>query len=97
TTVTMAPPGIGKVGSGLDLAIATGLLAASEQVPLGSLAGRAFVGELGLDGSVRPVPGALPLIDALDEPEVVVPEGSTVEAQLVGRHTVRPVATLATV
>lgn len=97
TTVNLAPPGLRKVGSGLDLAIATGLLAASEQVPLGSLAGRAFVGELGLDGSVRPVPGALPLIDALDEPEVVVPEGSTVEAQLVGRHTVRPVATLATV
>lgn len=96
-TVNLAPPGIRKVGAGLDLAIAVALLAASEQIPLGSLAGRAFVGELGLDGSVRSVPGALPLIDALDEHEVVVPEGCTVEAQLVGRHVIRPVAMLSTV
>ena len=93
-TVNLAPPGLRKVGAGLDLAIAAGLLAASEQIPVGSLAGRAFVGEVGLDGSVRSVPGALPLIDALAEPEVVVPEGCTVEAQLVGRHVVRPIATL---
>ena len=96
-TVNLAPPGLRKVGAGLDLAIAAGLLAASEQVPLGALAGRAFVGELGLDGSVRSVAGVLPLIDALAEREVVVPTGSTVEAQLVGRHVVRPVATLAAV
>ena len=96
-TVNLAPPGLRKVGAGLDLAIAVGLLAASEQVPASSLVGRSFLGELGLDGSVRPVPGALPLIEALGDPEVVVAEGSTVEAQLVGRHTVRPVSTLTTV
>jgi magnesium chelatase family protein len=96
-TVNLAPPGIRKVGAGLDLAIAVALLAASEQIPLGSLAGKAFVGELGLDGTVRSVPGVLPLIDALAEREVVVPERSTVEAQLVGRHVVRPVAMLSTV
>jgi magnesium chelatase family protein len=93
-TVNLAPPGLRKVGAGLDLAIAVALLAASEQVPLGSLSRRAFVGELGLDGSVRPVPGALPLIDALAEPEVVVPERCSIEAMLVGRHVVRPVSTL---
>ena len=93
-TVNLAPPGLRKVGAGLDLAIAGALLAASEQVPAGALVGRAFVGELGLDGSVRSVSGALPLIDALSAGEVVVPEGCTVEAQLVGRHVVRPVATL---
>ncbi len=93
-TVNLAPPGLRKVGAGLDLAIAGALLAASEQVPAGALVGRAFVGELGLDGSVRSVSGALPLIDALGAGEVVVPEGCTVEAQLVGRHVVRPVATL---
>jgi magnesium chelatase family protein len=97
TTVNLAPPGLRKVGAGLDLAIAIGLLAASEQLPIGALAGRAFLGELGLDGSVRSVPGALPLIDALDDREVVVPDGCTVEAQLVGRHVVRPVSALATV
>jgi magnesium chelatase family protein len=94
-TVNLAPPALRKVGAGLDLAIATGLLVASEQLPPGCTAGRAFVGELGLDGSVRPVPGALPLIDALAEREVVVPEACTVEAQLIGRHVVRPVSTLA--
>jgi magnesium chelatase family protein len=93
-TVNLAPPGLRKVGAGLDLAIAAGLLVASQQLPPACLEGRAFVGELGLDGTLRPVPGALPLIGALDEPEVVVPEACTVEAQLVGRHRVRPVATV---
>jgi magnesium chelatase family protein len=93
-TVNLAPPGVRKVGAGLDLAIAAGLLAASEQVPLAALEERAFVGELGLDGSLRPMPGALPLIDALATTEVVVPERSTVEAQLVGRHVVRPAGTI---
>jgi magnesium chelatase family protein len=93
-TVNLAPPGVRKVGSGLDVAIAVALLAASEQIPPECVAGRGYVGELGLDGSIRPVAGALPLVDALDEPEVVVPAASTVEAQLVGRHRVRPVATL---
>ncbi len=95
-TVNLAPPGLRKVGTSLDLPIAVALLAASEQLPLASIADRSFVGELGLDGSVRPVAGALPLIDALTEPEVVVPEACTTEAQLVGRHHVRPVRTLGT-
>lgn len=89
-TVNLAPPGLRKAGAGLDLAIAAALLVASEQLPPAAVDGRAFVGELGLDGSVRPVPGALPLIDALGHPEVVVPSGCTVEAQLVGRHRIRP-------
>jgi magnesium chelatase family protein len=93
-TVNLAPPGLRKVGAGLDLAIAVGLLVASEQLPPASCEARAFMGELGLDGSVRAVPGALPLVDALVEPEVVVPAGCTVEAQLVGRHVIRPVARL---
>lgn len=93
-TVNLAPPALRKVGAGLDLAIAAGLLVASEQVPRAAVEGRAFIGELGLDGSVRAVPGALPLIDALGEPEVVVPAGCTVEAQLVGRHEIRPVSRL---
>ena len=54
-TVNLAPPGLRKVGTSLDLPIAVALLAASEQLPLASIADRSFVGELGLDGSVRPV------------------------------------------
>jgi magnesium chelatase family protein len=93
-TVNLAPPGLRKVGTGLDLAIAVALLAASEQIPLACIEHRAFVGEVGLDGSVRPVAGALPLIDALREPEVVIPDACTTEALLVGRHRVRAVCTL---
>ena len=52
--------GLRKVGAGLDLAIAVALLAASEQVPAGAADGRAFVGELGLDGSVRPCRACCP-------------------------------------
>jgi magnesium chelatase family protein len=88
-TVNLSPPGIRKVGAGLDLAIAVGLLAADEQIDPACLGERTFLGELGLDGSIRPVPGALALIDALTEPEVVVAPGSVAEARLVGRHVVR--------
>src|SRR5207302_2647183 len=48
-----------KEGSGFDLPIALAVLAASSQIPPGSLAGHAAVGELALDGRLRPVPGAL--------------------------------------
>ena len=75
--------------------IAVGLLVADGQIPGGAADGVGFVGELGLDGSIRPVAGALPLVDALDTETVVVAPGSAVEAQLVGRHVVRSVATLA--
>jgi magnesium chelatase family protein len=88
-TVSLTPPGIRKMGAGLDLAIAVGLLVADEQLAPQSLDGRAFLGELGLDGSVRSVPGSLPLIDALASAEIVVPEGSVVEARLVARHQIR--------
>ncbi|HEV7758760.1 MAG TPA: YifB family Mg chelatase-like AAA ATPase [Acidimicrobiales bacterium] len=88
-TVSLTPPGVRKMGAGLDLAIAVGLLVADEQLAPQTLDDRAFVGELGLDGTVRPVPGALPLIDALRADEVVVPIGSVVEARLVARHRVR--------
>ena len=90
-TVNLAPSGVPKVGAGLDLAIAVDVLAASEQVPLAAVEGVGFVGELGLDGTVRPVPGVLPLVDAVDEPVCVVPAASAAEAALVGADRVRPV------
>jgi len=58
-TVNLAPAELRKEGSGFDLPIALALLAASRQVPPESLGGHAAVGELGLDGSLRPVGGVL--------------------------------------
>ena len=74
-TVNLAPTGDRKSGACLDLAIAIGLLAAQEIVAIDALANFAFVAELGLDGSLRPVRGATPLVLALtDRTTVVAPE-----------------------
>ncbi|WCO65431.1 YifB family Mg chelatase-like AAA ATPase [Iamia majanohamensis] len=93
-TVNLAPSSERKVGSGLDLAIALALLVATDQVPAEAAAGLACLGELGLDGTVRPVPGVVSLVDALDAEAVVVPVAAAAEARLVGRHHVRPVERL---
>ena len=58
-TVNLAPAELRKEGSGFDLPIALALLAASRQVPPEALGGHAAVGELGLDGTLRPVGGVL--------------------------------------
>src|SRR3954451_3428329 len=58
-TVNLAPAELRKEGSGFDLPIALALLAASRQVPPESLGGHAAVGELALDGTLRPVGGVL--------------------------------------
>jgi magnesium chelatase family protein len=96
-TINLAPSGVRKQGPGLDLAIAVALLAANGDVPPDAVARCAFVGELGLDGSVRSVPGMVSLVDALDAPVVVVAAESAGDAALVGRHEVRAVQTLAEV
>jgi magnesium chelatase family protein len=93
-TVNLAPSGLRKGGAGLDLAIAVGVLVASEQLPVDAVAQRALLGELGLDGSVRAVPGALSLVDALEAPEAVLPVASLEEGRVVNRHRLRPVAHL---
>jgi magnesium chelatase family protein len=58
-TVLLAPADIPKVGSGFDLPAALGVLAASGQLPSAALDGLVFTGELGLQGDLRPVRGAL--------------------------------------
>jgi len=88
-TVNLAPSSQRKGGSGLDLAIAVGFLAASEQLPAEHLEGLGFVGEVGLDGSLRPVSGVAPMVAAMcpaGAPHVqpvvpVVPVASFREAQ----------------
>lgn len=66
-TVNLAPSGVRKTGAGLDLPIAIGLLVASGELDRELVDDIAFVGELGLDGTVRRVPGVLPLVAALSE------------------------------
>ncbi|HEX6888300.1 MAG TPA: magnesium chelatase domain-containing protein, partial [Candidatus Nanopelagicales bacterium] len=58
-TVGLSPASLHKRGSGLDLAIATAVLAADGQVPADRLADTVQFAELGLDGQVRPVRGAV--------------------------------------
>jgi magnesium chelatase family protein len=94
-TVNLAPSALRKGGAALDLAIAIGVLVADDQLDERAVRSIAFLGELGLDGALRPVVGGLPLVDAVAEPTVVVPPGSLVEARLVGRHRVRTAETLA--
>lgn len=59
-TVGLSPASLPKRGSGFDLGIALAILAASEAIPACNLAGLVCLGELGLDGRIRPVPGVLP-------------------------------------
>jgi magnesium chelatase family protein len=63
-TVNLAPADLRKEGNHLDLAIAVALLSAHGVIDAERLRGRLLVGELGLDGSVRPVRGALSIADA---------------------------------
>lgn len=82
-TVNLAPPDLRKVGAGLDLAIAVAVLAASEHVDARALGRHAFIGELGLSGAVRRVPGILPAVEAVDDREPVVAIGDVSVARLV--------------
>jgi magnesium chelatase family protein len=91
-TVNLAPAGLRKEGSGFDLPIALAILAASRQVPPERLAEHAGLGELALDGRVRPVPGALVAAEAARRAGVtrlLCPPESAPEAALGG---VEPVA-----
>src|SRR5580658_5346538 len=93
-TVNLAPSGLRKGGAGLDVPIAIGLLVAAGELEPRCVEHTGFLGELGLDGSLRPVPGVIPLVDALATAAVVVPPASEREAALVGRHRVRTARSL---
>ncbi len=83
-TASLAPAGLRKGGPGLDLAIAAALLGSSGQLDV-DLRGFALAGELALDGSIRPVPGALAMAEAARRDGVlalVVPSANGPEAAL---------------
>lgn len=92
--VNLAPPTHRKTGSGLDLAIAVGLLVAFEVIPADTVQGLCFLGELGLDGSIRKVPGVAPMVGVAPDNDWVVPADALPEAMVVARGLVRPVSKL---
>jgi magnesium chelatase family protein len=95
--VNLAPADIRKEGPSFDLPLALGLLAASGQVCSDRLADLIIVGELSLDGTVRPVSGALPIAIGAHEAGkrgVVVPIANAREAAVVNGLDVYPVASL---
>ncbi len=97
-TVNMAPAHVRKEGPSFDLAIAVGVLAASEQVPQEALAGNALCGELSLTGEVRPVRGALATALGARRSgcgRLLVPEINAPEAALVEEVEVRGIPSLA--
>ena len=96
-TVNLAPADLKKSGSAFDLAIALGLLAGSEMIDPAKLESLMVIGELGLDGWCRPVPGALPYaLSARDEgcTEVLVAAQNAAEASVVAGVRVLPVEDL---
>jgi magnesium chelatase family protein len=93
-TVNLAPSGLPKVGAGLDLAIAVGVLVASSQLSAQPLGAMGLLGELGLDGTVRPITGALSMVAVLAGRDLVVPVANLEEAELVATDTVRAVRNL---
>ena len=81
--INLAPADLRKNGSGYDLPIAIGIIAASEQRELPRAGRFILMGELGLDGSVRPIPGALPFAEMARNSGfegIILPEESALEA-----------------
>lgn len=95
--INLAPADIKKEGSGFDLPMAVGVLAANGDIEFDSLEGVGFLGELSLDGSLRAVNGVLPITLGLKESgitKIVVPEENAREAALVEGIEVYPVKDL---
>jgi magnesium chelatase family protein len=96
-TVSMAPASLRKTGSSYDLATAVGLLAADGAVPAAALGDLLLVGELALDGAIRPVSGVLPMMLTARRSGLaaaLVPAANAGEAALVEGVRVYPVQTL---
>jgi magnesium chelatase family protein len=94
--INLAPADLRKEGPAYDLPIALGLLAATDQIT-GEMADTVFLGELGLDGTVRHTNGVLAMVAMAREPNikrVYVPAEDAPEAALITEVEVLPVSTL---
>ncbi|MGJ0388059.1 YifB family Mg chelatase-like AAA ATPase [Microbacterium sp. CGR1] len=99
-TVNLSPASLPKQGSGFDLSIAVAALAAGGSLSPRSIARTVHLGELGLDGRLRPVPGVLPAVFAAARAgfdTVIVPSANEAEAALVPDIEVRAATTLSQV
>ncbi len=86
-TVNLAPADLKKEGTGFDLPIAIGILAAIEIVSPAHIENTMFTGELALDGKIRPIKGVIPITiagKATGCSRVVIPEQNEMEAALIG-------------
>ncbi|HQP91566.1 MAG TPA: YifB family Mg chelatase-like AAA ATPase, partial [Candidatus Omnitrophota bacterium] len=96
-TINLAPASLKKEGSGFDLAIALGILAASKQIDSKLLDDFYFVGELALNGEIRPVKGALPMALSMRKRKIknlILAENNANEAAIVKGIKVYGVKTL---
>ncbi len=96
-TVNLAPADIKKEGSGFDLPIAIGILTATGLIPNSALTDHLIIGELSLDGSIRPIKGALSMAIMTKEvgiKGIYLPSGNSMEAGVVGDINVYSVNTL---
>src|SRR3984885_10410929 len=85
-TINLAPADIKKEGAGFDLPIAVSLLGAYGALRIDDISRFLLVGELGLDGSVRAVPGILPIAILAREkeiPNLILPAANAAEAAVV--------------
>ncbi|HEY7372246.1 MAG TPA: YifB family Mg chelatase-like AAA ATPase [Polyangia bacterium] len=96
-TVNLAPADLRKDGAAFDVPIAVGMLCAAGVVDAAALEGTLFVGELALDGALRPVRGVLPIAAwarGRGIRRLVVPPDNAGEAAVVGGHDVKAPPTL---
>ncbi len=90
-TVNLAPADVRKEGSAFDLPIALGLLAASKQLEPGCFTDVVALGELALDGTLRPIPGALPVALGLKGKKLLLPAANAPEAAVVSGTAIYPI------
>lgn len=96
-TVNLAPADVKKEGSAYDLPMALGILAASGALPETALREHAILGELSLDGRVKPIRGALPVADTARRAGLrglLLPSANTAEAAVIAGIDVIPIAAL---
>jgi magnesium chelatase family protein len=91
-TINLAPADLPKEGGRFDLAIALGILAASNQIPADKLDEYEFIGELALTGELRPVSGILPVARSVKNAnrKLILPEKNADEASLVSHMEILP-------